>query len=278
MAFGRGKDTLPFQLALQEENKSPKKGSEFRAGNPPHLLLRSPELSPSHLPQAITSPKATRNFQIFQSPALHQSSPSVHFKPAPLPPASPDSSHSHETPSNLDQPKHTPRLLKQRHRPATQGGSSPPTPVPAHFLPGRVGGGRDPLLSGQAHPHSPGAAGRSLTHPEDSAARGRSPRAGGGPLSAEGARVPEKPAAATGMPGPESAPPSPRAPLVPGPSPAPWARPGSSSQFGLPGPARLRLPLHVRRGCAPGSPLSPPCRPRLLRGPSPRCQQAPELG
>lgn len=164
MAFGRGKDTLPFQLALQEENKSPKKGSEFRAGNPPHLLLQSPELSPSHLPQAITSPKATRNFQIFQSPALHQSSPSVHFKPAPLPPASPDSSHSHETPSNLDQPKHTPRLLKQRHRPATQGGSSP---LPTGACPLSPGAGwrgpRSASLRPGASPQ-PGC-GRALTHP-----------------------------------------------------------------------------------------------------------------
>lgn len=55
------------------------------------------------------------------------------------------------------------------------------------------------------------------------------PESGRGLLLAEGARVPEKTAAATGMPGLDPAPDQhTRAPLVPEPGPAPWARPGEA--------------------------------------------------
>lgn len=240
MALGRGKDTLPFQLAVQEETNPPKR--EVSSGQEALLTPSAgvPSCPPPTSPKQ--SPHPTRNFQIFRSPGLHQSSLNP-FQTSSSPPSRLTRflPHTHtEASSNLDQPKHTPRLPKQRHRPATLGGSSPPPPpVPAHFLPGRVGGGRDPLLSGQAHPHSPGAAGRSLTHPEDAAALGRTPRAGGGSATGRGGAGAGKASCSYRDARPGARPPSPRAPLVLGPSPAPWARPGSPAPIGLRGPALL---------------------------------------
>lgn len=222
MALRRVKATLPFQLAVQEETNPLKRevssGQEALLTPSSGALSCPPPNSPKQSPrpwqrEISKSSKAPPSINPLSQPISNQLlSPQPHQIP-PTHTRRPAISTNPSTTKTKTQASNIRWVLL------------PPTPVPAHFLPGRVGGGRDPLLSGQAHPHSPGAAGRSLTHPENAAARGRSPRAGGGPLRAEGARVPEKPAAATGMPGPEPAPPSPRAPLVPGPSPAPWARP-----------------------------------------------------
>ena len=115
-----------------------------------------------------------------------------------------------------------------------------PAPVPAHFLPGRVGGGRDSLLSVQAHPHRPGVAGRSLTH-RRTQPLGGDPREPEGPLLAEGARVPEKTAAATGMPGPEpDPPPAHTRPIGPQTRPRPVGEPGEAPP--RPAPAAYAAP------------------------------------
>lgn len=105
--------------------------------------------------------------------------------------------------------------------------------------------------------------GRALTHPPGGRSRlGTIPESRRGRLRAEGAPVPEKPAAATGMPGPEPGPPrSPRAPLVPAPRPAPWARPGKPLPPRAPG---------GRRGsgstCARDTALRRPSGMRLRQG------------
>ncbi len=118
-----------------------------------------------------------------------------------FPLASPDPSHHLRYPPNT-------RFGYQNR---TQAGNPRwvllPAQVPAHFVQEWIGGGRDPFLPGQVHPHGPGAAEHSLTHPPG----GRSccgviPESQRGPLLAEGARVPEKRAADTGMPGREPAP------------------------------------------------------------------------
>lgn len=80
------------------------------------------------------------------------------------------------------------------------------------------------------------------------------PDSGRGLLLAEGARGPEKTAAATGMPGPEPAPhPHTRAPLVPEPGPAPWARPGEAPPHRAHAGSAAPHPT-CDRGAARGSP------------------------
>lgn len=264
---GKRQRYSPFSTSSARGNKSPKKGSEFRAGSPPHPLPRCPELSPSQLPQALTSSVATRISESSKAP------PSIN------PPSQPVSDQllSPSLPRFLpptqgafqSRPTQThPSTTKTKTQASNTRWVLLPPPVPAHFLPGRVGGGRDPLLSGQAHYHSPGAAGRSLTHPEDAAGRGRSPTAGGGSATGRGGAGAGKASCGYRDARPGARPPSPRAPLVPGLSPAPWVRPGSPAPFGLPGPARPRLPLHVRPGCCSRSSLRAWCRPRLQRRPS----------
>lgn len=139
MALGRGKGTLPFQLAVQEETNPPKRevssgqealltpSSDVQSCPPPN----SPKQSPHPWLQEFPNPPKPRPPSIL-SPNPYQTSS--------FPPASPDSSHPHKAPSNLNQPKHTPRLPKQRHRPATQGGSSSPHRFLPTFSPGGLEG------------------------------------------------------------------------------------------------------------------------------------------
>lgn len=268
MALGRGKDTLPFQLAVQEETNPPKR--EVSSGQEALLTPSAgvPSCPPPTSPKQ--SPHPTRNFQIFRSPGLHQSSLNP-FQTSSSPPSRLTRflPHTHtEASSNLDQPKHTPRLPKQRHRPATLGGSSSPPPhrFQPTFSPGGWEGAeirfsparRIPTARARQGAHSP----TRRTQPP----WGEPQEPEGGLLRAEGARVPEKPAAATGMPGPVPAPPAHAPHWSSGPAPprgrAQEAPPPSGS-----GGRRCSLPLHVRPGCCPGSLLRIRCRSRLLRRP-----------
>lgn len=181
MALGRGKDTLPFQLAVQEETNPPKR--EVSSGQEALLTPSAgvPSCPPPTSPKQ--SPHPTRNFQIFRSPGLHQSSLNP-FQTSSSPPSRLTRflPHTHtEASSNLDQPKHTPRLPKQRHRPATLGGSSSPPPTGSSPLSPRAGGRgpRSASLRPGASPQ-PGR-GRALTHPPG----GRS-RPGANPKSRRG--------------------------------------------------------------------------------------------
>lgn len=161
-------------------------------------------------------------------------------------------------------PKYTHRLPKQK----TQAGNTRwillPALAPAHFLLGRVGGGRDPLLPGHEHPtarvrqrvHSPTQRTQLLggdpREPEGSAA------GGGGGTSAGKDSCGYRDARPGAWPPPPR--PSTRAHWSQGPAP-PRGRVLES-----PAPSRLhwpaRLPLHVHPGCYLGCPSGA----RLLLG------------
>lgn len=160
--------------------------------------------------------------------------------------------------------RHPPNTLigHQNRNPGRQRKADPPSPTGSCPLsPGA--GRRGPRSTFSPAMSTPTARVRQGAHSPTQRMQllGGIPESQRGPLRAEGERMPEKTAAATGMPGREPPPPPPHTrPLVPGPAPPRGRVLRSPAPSGLHWPARL--PLHVHPGCHLGCPSGA----RLLQG------------
>lgn len=236
MALGRGKDTRPFQLAVQEETNPPKR--EVSSGQEALLTPSAGVLScpPPNSPKQSPHPRQREISKSSEAPASINPL-STHFKPAPLPQAaSPDSSHTHTRGALQSRPTQThPSATKTKTEASNTRwvllpptGSSPLSPR---------AGGRGPRSASLRPGASPQAGrGRALTHPPGGRSRpGANPESRRGSATGRGGAGAGKASCSYRDARPGARPPQPTRPIGPRAQPRPAGAPSKPRPHRAPG-------------------------------------------